>query len=213
MCHHYVGQKANKEFYEAAFSVRSNPRQLDLLGGSYYPLSHVPVVRLDDQGDREIVACSWGLLPAWWKPKTETEKPQAFQRKCFNARSEEVHSKPTYRSAFKSRRCLLPASMFEEKKHYFRFPDDRSFAFAGLWESWDGGAIESCTLLTTEPNADVRAVHHPRMPVILQSEAEYARWLDPEIVERGPLEELMRTLADGALVSEPIGGGPSGLLF
>src|SRR5690606_8635478 len=98
---------------------------------------------------------------------------------------------PTYRSAFKTRRCLLPAEKFEEKKHYFSFADQRPFAFAGLWETWRGedGEIFTCTLLTTEPNEEVRGVKHHRMPVILQSEAEYARWLDPEIKERGPLDE------------------------
>lgn len=203
MCHHYVGQKANLEFYEAAFHVRSNPRQLEIPSGEFYPLKDVPVIRLDGNGDREIVAFSWGLLPAWWKPKSEKDKPQAFQRKCFNARSEEVHNKPTYRSAFKSRRCLLPAAKFMEKDHYFSFPDERPFAFAGLWESWNKGIIESCTLLTTEPNEEVLGVGHHRMPVILSSEEEYARWLDPEIVERGPLEDLMRSLPDGSLTAAP----------
>jgi putative SOS response-associated peptidase YedK len=101
----------------------------------------------------------------------------------------------------------LRAAKFEEKKHYFRFPDERPFAFAGLWETWrgDDGEIESCTLLTTEPNAEVRDIGHHRMPVILQSEAAYARWTDSEIVERGPLDELMRPLQDGSLVVEAIG--------
>ena len=87
----------------------------------------------------------------------------------------------------------------------FSFPDQRPFAFAGIWEEWvDRSAmfetsVVSCSMLTTEPNAEVRSVGHHRMPVLLTSEAEYAVWLNPEIVERGPLEQLMRPLADGVL--------------
>ncbi|BBO35716.1 SOS response-associated peptidase [Lacipirellula parvula] len=191
-------------------SIRSNLRQIALSsipGGGFYPLKQVPVIRLGDDGERGLDVCEWGFLPTWWKPSDKQPKRAAFQRQCFNARSETVDTKPTYRSAFKTRRCLLPAEKFEEKKHYFSFADQRPFAFAGLWETWHGddGEIYTCTLLTTEPNEEVRSVGHHRMPVILQTEAEYARWLNPEIKERGPLDELMRPLADGSLEVEPIG--------
>jgi putative SOS response-associated peptidase YedK len=128
-------------------------------------------------------------------------KRSAFQRKCFNAKSETAHEKPTFRDAFKRHRCLMPASEFFEKGHYFHLPERRTFAFAALWEKWRGeeGEVCSCTMLTTEPNAEVRGAGHHRMPVLLTSEEQYARWLDPEIVERGPLEELMRPLGDGVL--------------
>jgi putative SOS response-associated peptidase YedK len=207
MCHHYVGQKANREFLEAAFHVRSNLHQLSLPEGHFYPLKSVPIVRLDADGERELAVCEWGILPAWWKPKAAGENPQKYQKTWYNARAETVDVKPVYRSAFKSRRCLVPASMFEEKKHMFRFADERPFAFAGLWEKWRGaeGEIETCAFLTAEPNEEVRGVGHHRMPVILSSEAEYSRWLDPEIVERGPLDELMRPLQDGSLAVEAIG--------
>lgn len=208
MCHHYVGQKSGRKYYDDAFSIRSNPRQLPLLPeGGFYPLKPVPIIRLDADGERELAVCEWGFLPFWWKPSDKHPKRAAFQRQCFNARSETVHEKASYREAFKRRRCLLPAAKFEEKKHYFSFEDERPFAFAGLWETWGKGddAIETCTLLTTEPNEEVRGVGHHRMPVILQSDEQYARWMNPEIVERGPLDELMRPLADGSLVVEGIG--------
>ncbi len=196
--------------YGDAFSIRSNLRQIGLgivPDGGFYPLKPVPVIRLGEDGERGLDVCEWGLLPFWWKPSDKQPKRAAFQRQCFNARSETADTKPTYREAFKRRRCLLPAVKFEEKKHYFSFAGERPFAFAGLWETWrgDDGEVFSCTLLTTEPNEEIRSVGHHRMPVILQSEAEYERWLDPEIVERGPLEDLMRTLADGSLEVEPIG--------
>jgi putative SOS response-associated peptidase YedK len=145
----------------------------------------------------------WGFLPSWWKPKNKKDKSKAYQRKCFNARSEDIDNKATYRNAFKSRRCLLPGVEFEEKKHMFTLPGKPTFAFAGIWEEWGAGIIVSCSMLTTEPNAEVRGVGHHRMPVLLTSEAEYAAWLNPEIVERGPLEQLMRPLGDGVLEVEP----------
>jgi putative SOS response-associated peptidase YedK len=196
MCHHYRGARTPPEHLANVFSARTNLRQLLLPDASYYPTNPVPVVRMDDQGERELVEMEWGFLPSWWKPKNEKDKPKAYQRMCFNARSEDIETKSTYRSAFKSRRCLLPGVEFEEKKHMFSLPDKRLFAFAGIWESWNDGIVVSCSMLTTEPNAEVRSVGHHRMPVLRTSEAEYAAWLNPEIVERGPLEALMRPLAD-----------------
>ncbi len=204
MCHHYV---ANRKFHEVAFSVRANlalatPELLSPKG--YFPLYNVPVIRLEHD-ERALAVCQWGLLPFWWKPKKEGEKPQSAQKGWYNAKSETVDVKPVYRAAFKVRRCLLPGIKFEEKAHYFSLPHDQPFAFAGLWESWHDGEIESCTMLTTEPNEEVRGVGHHRMPVILRTEAEYARWLDPEITTQGPLEGLMKPLEDGALVAAPKG--------
>jgi len=164
-------------------------------------LERPPIVRLDEDGEREMVAAEWGLLPYWWKPSDKSPKRTTFQRKCFNARSEDVHTKPTYREAIKRRRCLMPADEFFEKGHYFHLPDHRPFAFAALWERWREGeeVVDSCTLLTTEANELVQSVGHPRMPVMLTSEPEYALWLDAEITERGKLEPLLRPLEAGRL--------------
>lgn len=192
MCHHYKGSRNPPAHLADEFSVRSNQYQLLLPDAGFYPLAQVPLVRLNDAGEREMVAAQWGLLPFWWKPSDKTPKRTTFQRKCFNARSEEVDAKPTYREAFKRRRGLMPAEEFFEKGRYFHLPDRRPFAFAALWERWQGGdeTVESCTLLTTEANASVRAVGHPRMPVMLTSEADYARWLNPELTHRAALESL-----------------------
>jgi putative SOS response-associated peptidase YedK len=198
MCHHYRGSRIQPEHFVAEFSIRANLSHLGL-GFDAWPLKPVQVVRLNESCNRELVDCEWGLLPLWWKPSDKATKRAVFQRKCFNAKSESVHEKPTFRDAFKRRRCMMPASEFFEKGHYLH----RTFAFAGLWEGWHGddGEVCSCTLLTTEPNAEVRGVGHHRMPVLLTDTGQYDRWLNPEIVERGPLEELMRPLAVGSLVS------------
>jgi putative SOS response-associated peptidase YedK len=196
MCHHYKGSRNPPAHLANEFSVRSNMYQLVLPDAGFYPLGKPPIVRLDRDGAREMVAAEWGLLPSWWKPSDKTSKRTTFQRKCFNARNEEIDAKPAYREAFKRRRCLMPADEFFEKGHYFHLPDHQPFAFAALWERWRGGdeVVDSCTLLPTEANELVESDGHPRMPVMLTSEAEYALWLDAEITERTRLEELMRPL-------------------
>jgi putative SOS response-associated peptidase YedK len=206
MCHHYRGSRNPPEHLRDEFSIRSNHYQLLLPDSGFYPLNQVPIVRLDDQGEREMVAAEWGLLPFWWKPSDKVPKRSSFQRKCFNARSEDVDKKPTYREAFKRRRCLLPGSEFLEKGFYFRFADERTFAFAGLWETWNGAddeTVESCTLLTTEPNELVRSVGHHRMPVLLADEAAYTAWLNPEKPERGLIEHLFAPTDPALMVNRP----------
>jgi putative SOS response-associated peptidase YedK len=195
MCHYYRGARQPPAHLSNEFSVRSNLYQMLLPDEGSYPLSPVPVVRLNDAGERELVAAEWGFLPAWWKPSDKTPKRTTFQRKCFNARSEEVDVKPTYREAFRRRRCLMPAAEFFELGHGFHLAEHRTFAFAGLWDRWrdaDGAVVETCTMLTTEPYEAVTAVGHNRMPVIFTGDEEYARWLDSEVVERPPLDDLMR---------------------
>lgn len=168
-----------------------------------FPLSLGPVVRLNEDGERELVCMEWGFLPAWWKPSAKSASRKSFQRKCFNARSETAHEKPTYRSAFKSRRCLVPALKFDEKNHFFGMSDSRVFLFAGLWELWrdENETVESYTILTTEPNDVVAEVGHHRMPVLLGDETAINRWLNPDTVEREPLEELLIPYLDDDLLN------------
>lgn len=204
MCHHYKGRTPPPHLAHLAdeFSIRTNLYQLEFADAGFWPLSTVPVIRLDDSGERELVGMEWGLLPYWWKPSDKAPKRSSFQRKTINARSEDVDAKPTYREAFRRRRCLMPAGEFFERGHYFRFADDRPFAFAGLWESWrsgEGEVVESCTLLTTEPNELVRSVGHHRMPVLLSSEAEYRQWMNAEQTDRAAVEHLFAP-ADAALM-------------
>ncbi len=105
----------------------------------------------------------------------------------INARAETVAEKPSFRHSFKKQRCLVLADGFYEWKregkvkqpYYIRFKDHRLFAFAGLWERWEEQepALETCTLITTGPNALMEPIHN-RMPVILLEQA-YASWLNP----------------------------------
>jgi putative SOS response-associated peptidase YedK len=206
MCHHYKGSRNPPAHLADEFSIRTNLYQLEFPDNGFWPLGTVPVIRRDDSGQRELAPMEWGLLPFWWKPSDKAPKRSSFQRKTINARSEDVDAKPTYREAFRRRRCLMPAGEFFERNHYFRFADDRPFAFAALWESWrggDGAIVESCTLLTTEPNELVRSVGHHRMPVLLSSEAEYRLWMNPEHTTRKALEHLLVPTDPAIMVNRP----------
>ena len=123
----------------------------------------------------------WGLIPPW-------AKDEKIGYKMINARAETAAEKPSFRNAFKRKRCIIPADSFYEWKKTekgkvpmrFKLKSDGIFALAGLWESWkspEGTTIHTCTVITTTPNELVRPVHG-RMPVILRPEDE-AIWLAP----------------------------------
>jgi len=202
MCHRFnqkaslatVGGTLQAEHVRTTFA-----QQKDL-----FPLADIPIVRLDEQGDRELVTCSWGLLPFWWKPSGRQKTHRSFQRMTFNARGETVHEKPTFRAAFKTRRCLIAWTEFFEHGWYFSLRTDNAAdqpvsAFAGLWESWTchetGEHIESCTIVTTAANRLLEQYHpKKRMPVILADEDACRRWLSPDTVERQAMEDLFHPL-------------------
>jgi len=158
------------------------------------PSQPVAAVRAAPAGvGRELALLRWGLIPSW-------SKDPAIGNRLINARAETAREKPSFRNAFRRHRCLIPTNGFYEwqrqergKQPYFvRMRDGRPFAFAGLWDRWesaDEGAIETCTILTTAPNA-VLAPIHDRMPVILPP-AEYARWLDPGLLDTDSLGPLL----------------------
>jgi len=123
----------------------------------------------------------WGLIPSWAKDAT-------IGNKLANARGETVAEKPSFRTAFKYHRCLIPASGFYEWKGekgskqpwYISLKSGNPMAFAGLWEKWqptEGETIESCCIITTDANSLMQTIHD-RMPVILSPE-QWATWLAP----------------------------------
>jgi putative SOS response-associated peptidase YedK len=131
----------------------------------------------------------------------------------INARAETAAEKPSFRSAFRKRRCLVLADGFYEwqkaggkkQPYLFRLAGGEPFAFAGLWEHWgkDGKGIDSCTILTTDPNGLVKPLHD-RMPVIL-SPRDFDLWLDPK-VEKGPeLQALLRPYPAETMTAYPVG--------
>lgn len=160
------------------------------------------IVRGNAQGSHEAKNARWGLLPQW-------AKDASFGSKTFNARSETVAEKPSFRDAYKKRRCLVPSNGFYEwekrgtKKQpwYFHLPGQRLFAFAGLWERWIDPETEqevrSFTILTLPANADLERLHH-RMPLILETEERQQAWLasarDPQAIAPPPAPQPSGTL-------------------
>jgi putative SOS response-associated peptidase YedK len=166
-------------------SESSEPSQPSLFPPPRYniaPTQTVAAVRATPS-DRVQSYLRWGLIPSW------AADPK-IGYKLLNARSETVAEKPSFRAAFKQRRCLVPASGFYEwqkgegrsKQPFFIRPrgDDALFSFAGLWEKWNdpnGETVETCTILTTTANEVMRPLHEC-MPVILDAGGD-ALWLDP----------------------------------
>jgi putative SOS response-associated peptidase YedK len=157
------------------------------------PTQQIPVV-LEEDG-RKLEEMHWGLIPSW-------AKDPSIGSRMINARAETVSEKPSFRSAFKKRRCLIPADGFYEwakepggkQPYHLRLKDGSLFGFAGLWETWSGAEpggeeVRSCTIITTEPNEVAWEVHN-RMPVILPPDL-YDAWLEPDNDDR---EELLSML-------------------
>ncbi|MGH8651638.1 MAG: SOS response-associated peptidase [Gammaproteobacteria bacterium] len=163
------------------------------------PTQAALAARTTPQGRRELVTLHWGLIPLWAKePKTGYS--------TINARAETVATKPSFRHALRQRRCLIAADGFYEWKrldgrkqpYYIRLKDRQPFAFAGLWEHWEGGGeiIDSCAIIVTQANELIGAIHD-RMPVILDP-ADYELWLDPDAKGAAPGGTTAPALFGGA---------------
>jgi putative SOS response-associated peptidase YedK len=171
------------------------------------PTQAVPACRLDPVGGvRELLPLRWGLVPGW-------AHDLSIGNKAINARAEGIEARPLFRSAFKSRRCLIPVSGFYEwvkkgnaKQPFFIRPSQGElFAFAGLWERWTKGGepVESCTIITTTANDTMRPLHE-RMPVILPPES-FANWLDLS-TPQAALLDLLRPCPSESLALHPVDG-------
>jgi putative SOS response-associated peptidase YedK len=147
------------------------------------PLQSVAAIRDAAAGGRELVMLRWGLVPSW-------ARDAAMGNRMINARAETVAEKPSFRTAFKHRRCVVLADGFYEWRseadtripYFISLASGAAFALAGLWECWQdkqsGTTLETTALLTTAANDFMRPLHH-RMPVILQPETA-AEWLAGE---------------------------------
>lgn len=171
------------------------------------PTQMVATILHDPESDRrKLRQLRWGLIPSW-------AKDPSIGAKMINARSETVAEKPSFRAAFKRRRCLVVADGFyewqqqEKKKQpfYFRLQDAQPFGFAGLWEQWqslEGEEIATCTILTTNANELMLSVHH-RMPVILHPK-DYDLWLNPQFSASDTLQQLLQPYSPEAMTAYPV---------
>ena len=177
------------------------------------------VAVISNQNPKELTYMKWGFVPSW-------SQDPATGNKMINARSETAAEKPAFRSAFKRRRCLIPADGFfewttQDKKRvpmYIHLEDHAVFGFAGLWDVWqgpDGSELQTCTILTTEPNDLIRPLHH-RMAVILDPDT-YDLWLSPDELPADMLmplmtaypSEKMRVYEVSTQVNRPANDNPS----
>ncbi|NJM05556.1 SOS response-associated peptidase [Candidatus Gracilibacteria bacterium] len=184
MCGRYTLKTSGDELarqFELADVPQLTPRY------NIAPTQEVPVVRLRDEQHR-LDMMRWGLIPSW-------AKDRSVGARMINARAETLAEKPSFRTAFRQRRCLVPADGFYEwltqgkskQPYHIHLADSPVFGLAGLWEFWrspQGEPVLSCTIITTAANELMQPLHD-RMPVIIPA-AHYTAWLDPQ----QPLEVL-----------------------
>ena len=170
------------------------------------PTEQIPGASIDKTGEMRLDLYRWGLIPSWADLSN-------FKATTINARAESVTTKPMYRSAFISRRLLIPADGFYEwdrtnpkaKQPYaFARKDGEPMAFAGLWEGYkhpEGQWIHTCTILTTANNSDMPI--HNRLPLILERD-NWERWLDSELTDQDELEGMIHVAQPGILRHYPV---------
>jgi putative SOS response-associated peptidase YedK len=165
------------------------------------PGTDIAAIRQSPEGKRVLHLLKWGLVPHW-------AKETSIGNKLNNARGESVADKPSFREAFKRRRCLIPADGFYEWKaegklkqpYCISLPEP--FAMAGLWESWkspDGSNLRTCCVITTGPNAVMEPIHD-RMPVII-APADWGRWLSAPVDE---VAELVKPYPADSMLAWPV---------
>ncbi len=195
MCGRF-SNRAQPEQIRNEFKIgKKNPADLYQPKYNIAPAQMIDVV-FEPEAERILAQLKWGLIPSWAK---EAE----IGGRMINARAETLTEKPSFREAFKKRRCLIPATGFYEwqkkssggakQPFYFYLKEKEVFGFAGLWEEWidkeTGDVLETCTIITTAANEVLKPVHD-RMPVILKP-ADYAQWLDPEENNTDRLQKLL----------------------
>ncbi len=170
------------------------------------PGQMIPVVQEAEK--RDVAMLRWGLVPYW-------AKDISIGYKMINARSETLLEKPSFKNAFRNRRCLILADGFYEwqpsttksaPKAPFRFTlkDSKPFAFAGLWETWrspENEELQTCTIITCQPN-DLLAQIHNRMPVILDNHNCW-EWLSEK--PENELSELLKPYPSEEMIGYPVG--------
>lgn len=200
------------------FTLTVDPAELqDTFSGYIFPQKFAPRYNIapsqpilaipnDDRNAADFFI--WGLIPMW-------AKDPAIGIRLINARGETVAEKPSFRGSFKYKRCLILADGFYEWKanpgkktktaYYIHMQDRQPFAFAGLWDSWeglDGSSVKTCTIITTGPNELMEPLHD-RMPVILHPR-NHAQWLDPAPQTPESLLPLIKPYPADAMAAYPV---------
>ena len=197
MCGRFV-LMSNLSDIEREFNVQEvdcdyNPRS------NVLPGQHIAAVVHD--GINRLVSFRWCLIPAW-------AKDPSIGSRLINARAETLREKPSFRNAFKKRRCLIVADGFYESLKrgkakiplYFRLKSGNPFGLAGLYETWtspEGNPVSTCTIITTEPNDLIQPIHN-RMPVIVPKNKEFL-WIDPSVQSLNILASILTPYPAGEM--------------
>ena len=203
------------------FTLRSDPETLtetfpgfttpaaDEMSPRYNITPSQRIAVVPNNGENSVEFFQWGLIPSWAKdPK--------IGNRMINARAETLSEKPSFRTPYKRRRCLILSDGYYEWRSepdsktktpfYIRLKSEKHFAFAGLWEAWhpniDDDPLLSCTIITTSPNALMETIHR-RMPVILEPDA-YDLWLDPSDQSPKQLDGLLKPYPDEEMMAYPV---------
>ncbi len=215
MCGRYALSKLPSELIEE-FEITAGATGSALpFDWNITPTRQINVIRANQDHARELANVSWGIIAPWSKDRTEAVRSQS---QAINARGESVHEKPTFRNAFKSRRCLIPATGYYEwatelgrygtKQPFYihSATENKTLAFAGIYDRWvdtNGEIFESAAIITREAVGFLATVHH-RMPTFLPPD-RWDLWLSPELTDVNEVRSLME-LSDPAagLAAHPV---------
>ena len=205
MCGRYAQSADMRELMEQFEVTGSAPGQSIPVNWNIAPTNPIYIVRSpikeESETKKDLAIVSWGLIAPWLSDVIEAK---ASQSRAINARSESVHEKPTFRDAFKQRRCLVPAQGYYEwatalgrykpkQAFYISSRDGAQLSIAGIWSSWrapNGEVIESASIITQEAQGELATIHS-RMPVFMPRN-RWDAWLDPENKEIADLRNLMQ---------------------
>ena len=213
MCGRYAQSADMRELMEQFEVTGTSPSQSIPVNWNIAPTNPIYIVRAplktESQQQRDLATVSWGLIAPWLHDVAEAK---ASQSRAINARSESVHEKPTFRDAFKSRRCLIPAEGYYEwatalgqyrpkQAFYISARNGKQLPIAGIWSSWrtpSGEIIESASIITQEAQGELATIHS-RMPVFMPPD-RWDAWLDSENKEVESLRDLMVVTSPESIV-------------
>ena len=214
MCGRYAQAQGMDEIIER-FDLDSSLVDKSLpLNWNIAPTNEIYIIR-DNESGRVLDSASWGIIAPWQKNFTEARNSQSH---AINARSESIHEKPTFRQAFRTTRCLIPATGYYEwatslgkyppKQPFYICSQDegKSLSIAGIWSTWrneNGSEIQSAAIITREAVGELATIHS-RMPVFMPAE-RWSDWLDPESRDINRLINMMNIPEpDAGLVAVPV---------
>ena len=206
MCGRYAQTADMRELMEQFEVTGTSPQNSLPLNCNIAPTNPIYIVRANDPSGKDInsekalATVSWGLIGPWL---TDMQEARASQSRAINARSESIHEKPTFRNAFRSTRCLIPASGYYEwatalgqyrpkQPFYISARSGQQLPIAGIWSSWtapNGEVIETASIITQEAQGELATIHS-RMPVFMPSD-RWDMWLNPRNTDVNELKSLM----------------------